>query len=65
MTYRLVSATNTPTFSYCKILWIILASIALYVVYTGMLKRKNVQVGVMNTDSYEHFANQRSAYQNN
>ena len=55
MTYRLVSLNDNLNFSYCKILWIVLACIALYTVHSGVLKRQNVQVGVMNTDSYEHF----------
>ena len=55
MTYRLVSLNNSSNFSYCKVLWVVLACIALYVVYTGILKKQNVQIGMMNTDNYERF----------
>lgn len=57
MTYRLVSANDNFNFSFCNILWFVLACIAFYVVYSGILKRKNVKIGTMNTDSYEHFSN--------
>ena len=57
MTYRLISSKNYSDLSYCQILWGFLACIALYVIYSGILKKQNVRIGVVSTDSYENFAN--------
>ena len=57
MVYRLVSNNGSfDNISSCTILWILLACIVLYVLYSGILRRKPVTVGVVDGETYETFS---------
>lgn len=57
MTYRLVSYQNTSVFSYYNLLLIVLGCIIIYIIHTGFLNRKNVDIGSFNKENYEKFQN--------
>lgn len=59
MPYRLVSDNSDFNISYCNILWIILAVIIIYLFYSGILRNKNVEIGMMNENNYEYFKNEK------